>query len=273
VAGLNIGSVLTKDIAKYKDENIEKCARLISLNYIIIFGLTVILAFFLFLFSNNINLIFFSNSNISNDLKIASFILLFAIVFSLNESIYRGLGLFKRLGKLQVISSLSFSIFVPLGAYYNNVTGAVLGYLAYSVIMSLLTVLDLKIIMSNLKLSLFTFKNLKKEYVELKELTLPIFMSSIIEAPVFWFSQVILIEYSGMASNGVANALLQTRNLILIIPGYVSLVILPILSNNLKNKDAYKKNFNQAFFVNLVISVCCTLPLIIFPTFFFKNIW
>lgn len=270
IAGLNLGVVLTKDIAKYKDSDNFKCSRLITLNYFTIVGLTLILALILFFSSNFLASNFFNDLEYSIQFKLSSVIILFSIIFSLNESIYRGLGFYKKLGKLQIISSLTFLIFVPLGSYKYDVTGAIVGYLIYSVLMAIITVYDLNKFSKKNNFHFFNFSKLRNEFKELKEITLPIFVSSIIEAPVFWLAQVILIKYSGMAANGVASALLQTRNLILIIPGYVSLVVLPLLSKNLKNKKEYNENFKLALKINVIISLICILPLIIYPTFFLK---
>ncbi|MBS4040771.1 MAG: oligosaccharide flippase family protein [Flavobacteriales bacterium] len=270
IAGLNLGVVLTKDIAKYKDSDTLKCSRLITLNYFAILTITLILSLFLFISSSYISANFFNNLEFSIQFKLSSAIILFSIIFSLNESIYRGLGLYKKLGKLQIISSFAFLIFVPLGSFIYNVNGAILGYLIYSVLMVLITVYDLTVFSKKSNFIFFNFNNLRSELKEIKEVTLPIFFSSILEAPVFWLAQVILIKYSGMASNGVASALLQTRNLILIVPGYVSLVALPILSKNLKNKKEYNQNFKLALKINVLISVICILPLLVFPTFFLK---
>lgn len=270
IAGLNIGSVLTKTIAEYKDNNPVKCARVLTLNYIFIFLLTLIFTFLTYIFSDEISFFVSKDKSLTDHFKLSSIILLFAIVFSLNESIYRGLGYYKRLGMWQILASVSFLIFVTLGAYKYGVTGAIIGYLIYTFVMTTVTLFDLHHISVKENFHFIKISNLRSEFADLRRLTIPIFFSSIIEAPVFWLAQVILIKYSGMISNGIASALLQTRNLMLIVPGYISLVVLPLLSKNIQDKNEYEKNFKNALMINTIIAVVSIAPLIFFPSLFLK---
>lgn len=268
VAGLNLGSIITKSIAKYKNIDDDKLARQVTVNYGFIFVLSTLLSALTFIFSDQLSFYIGGTTRLSNDFKLSSIIIIFSIIYSLNESIFRGFEKYKQLGIYQIITSGLFCVSIGLGAHFNGVTGALYGILIYSFSYASLSLFFIYQFSSGMKVGLITFKNLKMEYEEIKNMTLPIFISSIIEAPVFWLTQLILIKNAGISANGILNALLQTRNLVLIIPGYISLVVLPILSRNHNNKEVYKKKFKQALKINILISIICIVPLISFPKIF-----
>ena len=91
--------------------------------------------------------------------------------------------------------------------------------------------------------------------------------AAIIEAPFFWYSQVLLVTFAGMVENGKIGALMQIRSLILIIPGYISLVTLPLLSNSLSKNDdnnQYKSYLKRSIQLNFTIALICIIPMLLF---------
>lgn len=268
VAGLNLGNIITKSIAKYKGIDDDKLARQVTVNYGFILILSTLLSALTFIFANELSFYIESTHRLSDDFKLSSVIIIFSIVYSLNESVFRGFEKYKQLGIYQIITSILFCFSLASGAYFEGVTGALFGILIYSIIYAALSLFFIFKVSAVEKVNLISFKNLHKEYEELKNMTLPIFISSIIEAPVFWLTQLILIKNAGIGANGILNALLQTRNLVLIIPGYISLVILPILSKNSNNDAVYQQKFKLALKINIIISILCIVPLILFPKLF-----
>jgi O-antigen/teichoic acid export membrane protein len=268
IAGLNIGSVLTKYISEFRDKDKDKCAILVTQNYFFVYFLTIILSIGIYSFASYIGSSILKAPQLVDDIKLSVFVLFFGITFPLNEAVYRGFEWFKKLGFIQVIGSLSFLIFVPLGSYYYSVYGAIFGYLIYTIVMTLLTSFQLISLIKKSSYSIFSLDKRVFSFKELYKFTIPVFLSSIIEAPFFWFSQVILVNHAGMVENGKVGAILQLRNLILIIPGYVSLVSLPLLSNAIstKNKDAFKTFFDKSIKLNFFISIICVLPMILFSS-------
>lgn len=268
IAGLNVGVVLTKYISEFREKDKDKCAILVTQNYIFVFMLTLILSIAVYFSASYLSSSLLDAPQLVEEIKLSVFILFFGITFPLNESVYRGFEWFKQLGFIQVLGSLTFIVFVPLGAYYNGVYGALLGYLLYTVVMTILTTLQLYKLLSKINYSIFSLDNSIFKFKELTKFSLPVLLSSIVEAPFFWLSQVILINYAGMIENGKVGAILQMRNLILIVPGYVSLVSLPLLSNALSssNKDAFKNFFEKSIRINFTIATFCVLPLIFFSS-------
>jgi len=272
IAGLNIGTVLTKYISEYRDKDPAKCAKMVTQNYLFVFSLTAVLASIVYLFADGISISLLKSPHLANEIKLSVFILFFGIIFPLNESIYRGFEWFKQLGFIQILGSISFIVLVPLGSYLYQVYGAICGYLAYTIVMTVLTTFNLRNLLTLHNFSLLDLRFNRLDFSELKRLTIPVLLASLVEAPFFWLAQIILIKSAGMAENGIVSAILQIRTLILIVPGYVSLVTLPLLSNALSsaNTEKYKSYLNKSLWVNFVISIICLLPLLIFPNFFIR---
>lgn len=268
IAGLNISTIITKTIAENKGVNNLKLSRQVTLNYAIILLLTCSTGSLMFVFSKTLSIFLVETVSLSYDFKLSSLIVVFAVVYSLNEAVLRGLESYKQLGLYQILSSLVLCVMMPLGARFYGVTGALTGLFLYSIFYALFSFYKILRIAFDLNITLFTTTDWRKEYKELRSFTLPLFISSLIEAPIFWLTQVILIKNAGVGANGIANALVQTRNLVLILPGYVGLVVLPILSKNIGNESIYHKNFINALKINCLIAVICTIPLMIFPRFF-----
>ncbi|MFT5753331.1 MAG: O-antigen/teichoic acid export membrane protein [Flavobacterium sp.] len=268
IAGLNVGVVLTKYISEFRDKDKIKCAVLVTQNYIFVFMLTIFFSLVVYFSAPYLSSSILEAPQLVEEIKLSVFILFFGITFPLNESVYRGFEWFKQLGFIQILGSLTFIVFVPLGAHYYGVYGALLGYLIYTITMTLLTSFQLYNLLSKSNYSIFSVDKSIFKFKELIKFTLPVLLSSIVEAPFFWFSQVLLIKYAGMIENGKVGAILQMRNLILIVPGYVSLVSLPLLSNALSssNKEEFKNFFQKSVKINFAIATICVLPLILFSS-------
>ena len=266
VAGLNIGAVLTKYISEFREKDKEKCALMVTQNYLFVFFLTFLFSLLLYFSASFISNSILESPQLENELKLSAFILFFGITFPLNESVFRGFEWFKELGIIQILGSMSFIVFVPLGSYYNGVYGAISGYFLYSVIMSLVTSLLLYKMLKKDNLSIFKIDRLSFKFNDLLKLTLPILLASLVEAPFFWAAQALLIRDSGMIEIGYVNAIFQIRNLALILPSYVSMVSLPLLSNAISksNDIEFKHYFKNSLRVNLIFSILCTIPLIFF---------
>ena len=266
VAGMNIGVVLTKYISEFREKNKEKCAELVTQNYLFVYLLTFVFSFILYFLAGFISNSILEYPQLENELKLSAFILFFGITHPLNEAVFRGFEWFKELGIIQAIGSVSFLILVPIGSYYNGVFGTIMGYAIYLVIMALLTSLLLKKLFNKNNISIFNFDIKSFNFDNIKQLTLPIFLTSLVEAPFYWAAQALVIRSSGIIEIGYINAIFQIRNLALILPSYVSLVSLPLLSNSISkfNNAEYKYFFKKSLRINFIFSIICLIPLLIY---------
>lgn len=269
VAGLNLGTVITKYTSEHytQDKSEENLASPVAQNYFFISVLTLLLSITLFgsarLLAQNV----LEVDDLTDEIRLSACVLIFGILFPLNEAVYRGLQQFKRLGIFQVIGAVVFTIVVPFLGYYHGVYGAIAGLSIYMILMTIITMIDLKVLTRHLNISLFVLDRSLFSLKGLGVLTIPVLIGSFIDAPFFWAAQVMLIKFDGIEANGIASAILQLRNLVLIIPGYVGLVVLPLFSKSLSSKDnqGYATNLKNSIRLNLIFSIIMIIPLLCFP--------
>ncbi|MGB3592374.1 MAG: oligosaccharide flippase family protein [Nonlabens sp.] len=268
LGGINLGSLISKYISQYNLNKDLRDLHAVFQIYLLCFTLIVITGILLVVFADPLSTRLLGAPHLKYDLYLSLAIIGATIFYSLNENVYRGLMKFKKLGIIQILCSLTFLIMVPAGAYWYGVTGAVLGYLAFAVFFSFLSLLQLGLlnIRSLKKLRSISIKNLDYDSKEFKKMIVPVFFSSLVDAPAFYAVQVIFVFYYGMSDFGIASAFLQIRNLALIVPGYVSLVLLPILSRFYTQNDRtrYSKNLNTATVFSLLFS--CAIAIILVAT-------
>ena len=271
VAGLNLGTVITKYTSELISKGTSQKFEVTPLaqNYIFISSLTLLMSIVLFISSEFLATELIEVPDLIDEIRLSACVLIFGILFPLNEAVYRGLQQFKRLGVFQIIGAVLFLIAVPLFGLYYGVYGAIVGLSIYMVIMTVVTVVDLKLIANQQNFKLSKLNSNLLSFKGLGVLTIPVLIGSFVDAPFFWAAQVMLIKFDGIEANGIVSAILQLRNLILIIPGYVGLVVLPLFSKSIiaKDKKGYRSNLNKSIKLNLVFSIIMIIPFICFPNF------
>ena len=266
LGGLNIGTVITKYVAEHIDFNKKKLSIKLTQNYFFVLILISLLSILVYFNSSIISNNLLKSPRLDSEIKLSVFVVFFGILTPLNEAVFRGLKIFKKLGRLQIIGGIFFAVLIPLGAYLNSVYGAITGYLLYTIIILIYSSHTLFIYFKKNQIVFFTFEKNIFKFKDFNTLTLPVFLTSFIDAPFFWYTQVLLITYSSFAENGVATALLQIRNAILIIPGYITMVALPYFTkiNKQKNNNLFNKFYLKSIKFNLTIALVTVLPFLFF---------
>ncbi|SEP54767.1 oligosaccharide flippase family protein [Flavobacterium urocaniciphilum] len=267
IAGLNIGTVLTKYISEFRESDKKKCAQLVTQNYVFVLIMTVVLAVVVYFIAPYLSTSVLKTPQLTEEIQLSVVVLFFGVIYPLNEAVFRGFEWFKALGIVQAIGAISFLLFVPLFSMSKGVYGAILGYLIFTVFMTLITAVYLYVKLKKEHISLFVFDSNIFHFSQLSKMSIPILLASIIEAPFFWYSQVLLVTFAGMIENGKIGAIMQIRSLILIIPSYISLVTLPLLSNTLSKNDdnnQYKNYLKKSMQLNFGIALICIIPFLFF---------
>lgn len=186
---------------------------LFSIAVCMIVGLTI------FILPNTILLKIFSTYTILKSFRIIGLLLPLFILQPLIEGILRGLMMFKLIGILQILSAFFFVGVVYLGIHINGIDGALFGIIIYYTLYALISILV--IIKKNpFGKDILSFKNIGEQKYILKKMIFPIFIMSFFEAPVFWIAQIILSAYGSMAAIGSMTAIMQVRNLAILVPTY-----------------------------------------------------
>lgn len=135
------------------------------------------------------------------------------------EGVLRGLKRFKLIGILQTVSSIFYIVIIYAGIKLDGLNGALISvmlyYGCYSII-SLYFLYNKTSLMRHLPL----LKGYKNELSSIRTMILPVFLMSFIDAPAMWVAQVILSKAGSMESVGSMTAMMQIRNLAMLIPTY-----------------------------------------------------
>lgn len=186
--------------------------------------------------------------------RLTALVLPLFILQPLTEAVFRGLKMFRLIAFLQTGSSLFFVLFVLCGVSLGGKNGAIIGLMLYYVLYSIAsTVVFLKKTDFS-RFRLLSYSRISAESKVILTMILPVFVLSFIEAPVNWWSQVLMTKYDSMSSIGSMTAILQIRNLLLLIPGYLFSTLIPFqASMNVEGaQNKYFRYLQRAFIVCLV---------------------
>lgn len=177
------------------------------------------------------------------------------------EGVLRGVKQFKLIGVLQIFSSLLFILFIAIGIWYDNSRGAILGMYIYYFVYTVISVLSL-ILLKDIRQYDYKSISLKREIRTLYDMILPVFILSFVEAPIFWWLQVLLARHATVEAIGCMTIMKQIRNFSVLIPNYfVSTYLAFATELNIKKKyDLYFERFDK--YSLLFLGVGCALVLI-----------
>lgn len=188
------------------------------------------------------------------------------MVQPLIEGILRGKQKFKTIGIMQIVSSLFFLILIIFGVYIHGMPGAIIGMLIYYVLYSVYSLIVLNRIVSIKYYFVEAFTGWRSELAIIHRMILPVFLLSFIEAPINWWAQLLLTQYDSYEAIGSMTAIMQIRNVVILIPAYFLNAFTSFASslNANNNHSEYFKKFRKAmswFLIGsslvAILFICC----------------
>lgn len=262
----SMGMSLTaaKYIAEYRSNNPEKARDIYLLTNILAIISGIIISSLVFSFSSIIAEKSLHAPNLSTEIRYGALLLLFCSINSAQTGVLSGLEKFRSIALNTFVCGISELIFLSLGAYFYGIKGAILGLGGSYMI---LWVLNRIAIVRNLRIFGISPKprTLKRDsWAILWKFSIPSLFSSLLVIPVLWYVKTLLIRTEGLGEMAVFDVAEQWRVIILFIPGAISNIILPILSNIDAHKDptTYLKTLWINFFLNVGIALVTALCVI-----------
>lgn len=256
ICALNFTSLCTKFTAEAEksDESLQRLFLLFLFSIVISFVLGILLL----ILPNNVLLKFLSTETIVRCFRIIGVLLPLFILQPLIEGVLRGLKLFNLIGLMQTLTSVAYLILVIIGIKLGELNGALVGVLLYYGIYSIAS-LALLFTKTPLKSQLYRLNGFRSQINVLWTMILPVFFMSFIDAPVMWFAQVILSKAGSMEAIGSMTAMLQIRNLAMLIPGYFTNTYLSFASemNAEKRYSEYYAQFSKVERSYCLIGIIC----------------
>ena len=251
-ASFGMGMTATKYVAELRETDPGRAGRIMALSSLFTFGSGSIVAAILLFLAPWLALHSLNAPHLTTELRISAIILVISALNGAQTGALAGLEAFKECAMVNFWAGLaSFPILVA-GAYWGGLRGSVWalgGNIALSWLLSHM-VLRKQAAKHNILLST---KGCLREMPVLWKYSLPAVLGSIMVMPVMWTCNAFLVNNSGgygeMALFDAAN---QWRMAILLIPGMVCQIALPMLSSLSGLKD--RKNYLKIFRVNLLFN-------------------
>lgn len=260
ICALNFTSLCTKFTAEAEksDESLQRLFLLFLFSIVISFVLGILLL----ILPNNVLLTFLSTETVVRFFKIIGVLLPLFILQPLIEGVLRGLKLFNLIGLVQTLTSVVYLIFVIIGIKLGELNGALIGVILYYGVYSIVS-LVLLYIKTPFKSQLYRLNGFRSQKNVLWTMILPVFFMSFIDAPIMWLAQVILSKAGSMESVGSMTAIMQVRNLAMLIPGYFTNTYLSFASemNAEKKYNEYYAQFSKVERTYCLIGIICFLLL------------
>lgn len=254
ICALNFSSLCTKFTTE-SSESDDSLHRLFLL-FLFSLGISIFLGLFLVIAPTPLLMNALSTETIVRFFRIAGLLLPLFILQPLIEGVFRGLKLFNLIGVVQVLTSLAYLICVAIGIKIAGLNGALYGVIIYYSLYSIIC-LYLLYTKTTFRYQILRLKGFGKQASVIWTMILPVFLMSFIDAPVLWFAQVVLSKSGSMESVGSMTAMMQIRNLAMLIPGYFTNTYLSFAGDLNAKKDycAYYRQFAKIERYYLVIGL------------------
>ena len=217
-ASAGSGITLTIYVALYRDKNKDLVGILIKSLLIINIILSAIISIFIFVFSSNLSEILNIDFDISIYLKITAFVIFFASLALIWQSMLQGFEKFKSLAISQIFSHIFTLIITFIITKFFGLMGAIISLLILQ-IMSFITmfIAGKKIIQdSEIKLRCqFMHPEVKKA---IRNFTIPAFLSSVFIMPLTWYTNVTFTRECGYEQYAAFSICIQWLTIINYLP-------------------------------------------------------
>lgn len=230
--GYPIGLAATKYIAEFRVADPAKAGRILLLIESIAYTSAFLIAIFFFISAPWISDKILVAPYLAKPLRIGSLLLFISCINSIQTGALAGFEAFRSIAMVNFIAGIMIFAGTVAGVIFDGIEGAIWGIALGTLIGSIAAHLALRgeVVKSKIILNR---KFLLSEVSLVAHFSLPSFLSSVLFSPINWACSAILVRQpDGYAEMGIFNACNQWFALVLFLPGIVSQVILPILSDS-----------------------------------------
>lgn len=260
--GLGLGLTATKYVSEVRKEDPERAGRIagLTLTVSLLSGLVVTAA--LVVLSPWLAVHTLASPAVALPLAIGSGLLFFGELNGVQTGILSGLEAFRAIARVNLWAGLcSFPIIITL-TWLWGINGAVAG---------LVVSLGLNCFLNNIAMRRESakvgirvlFRGSWGERPVLWKFSVPAFLSTAVVTPTTWICNAMLVNQpGGYAEMGLFSAADQWRNVVLFLPGVISRVLLPILSNHSKESVRELTSFSKTLEAGFSAGVAVAFPLV-----------
>jgi O-antigen/teichoic acid export membrane protein len=254
-AGLGLGATATKYIAEHHRTDPLRASRVMTFTGFISIVTGLIGTLLLVAFSDVIATHTLNAPQLASLLRLASPIIFLNTLNGAQVGGLAGLEAFKRSAHVSIVCGVFTPLVTIAGVRWFGMEGAVLASMSSLTLNWLLNHLALRIEAAAAGMS-FIYEGAFAEARLLFAFTFPVFLSSMVLAPVQWMCNAILVNQpNGLSEMGVYAAVNQWRAVIMLLPSLLMRAALPIMSSAAKGDSgnaALKASVNTTQSLNLL---------------------
>ena len=268
VSSFGIGATATKYIAEYRNKNAKYAIRVYWMASLFIALMALFAVCMLLLFSSHIAYNMLHAPEIVNKLRVGAFILFFSLMNGAQSGALSGFEDFRHLSYSNILNGILEITLLPLGAYLWGLTGAVLGFGSCFLLVFIYNTYHVNNNFKRTSINIFSVvKEIKPaDFSILYKFSFPIALSSWLILVMYWVSKTMIVkdaDFTSMANYDVAE---QFKAQLMFIPGILSQVLLPILTNRTaeKQSDEAKSMIWMNIRINIIITFSIFLIILLF---------
>ena len=251
-----MGVTASKFIAQYKNTDKEYAGKIASITQLFAVFAGFIACLIVLVFADSLASSALNAPQLAPEIRIGAILLFVTILNGAQNGILSGFEKFRAIAQNTFIASACEGGLMVLGAWVDGVFGAVLGFgIGYGI----LYICNKFSINSACKETEIRQQWRGIKWSDLRILyrfSLPAALSSLLVMPAYWIVRTMIIRYNGFGELGIYEAADQWRMIILFIPGALSQIVLPILSNVLEENGS--QSFWKVIWSNIAINVAIT---------------
>lgn len=257
VAGMGLGVTATKYIAELRNSNVSRLTSVLGLCSAIAVGTSLCFAGALLLFAPEIAIYNLKAPQITEQLRLAAFYILFVAINGYQIGVLVGFEAFASLARINLIQVVSLLTISFLFTWFWGLTGASIALGITALINCFLHHLAMKKELRRYRITI-RYTELWREKGVLTDFAFPAALSGVIGAVSVWSCNAIIVRQAdGLAQMALFAAAYNVRSLILFAPGLVTRVAAPILCNLVGDNDS--SNYSRLFWFNVAVSAAAAV--------------
>ena len=259
LAGFGLGATATKFVAQCRRSDPARAGNISNLTLLVSLASGAMLAAACALFSPWLARETLQRPDMAGLLQAGSLLLFCSTLNSVMLGILAGFEAFQRVARINIWQGVAAPLVaIPLVVFFG-VAGAVAALTVNAALGMLLCAVALRSHYKDCSMSAAYHRSIWSEWPVLWRFSLPTMLSGLMVAPVTWLTNLILVSRpGGYGELGLFNAANQWRAVILLLPGLLASVMLPVLS---EAHGADSADFTKAVALNLRATWIVCLPL------------
>lgn len=235
-----IGVTATKLISTYRSNDIPRLLRMTRLTFRLAWVMALVLMVFCFVLARPIARHILHAEHLTFELKIASLLLLFSILYGVQNGVLTGLEQFKIMARNTFVGSFLEAVLMVAGAYFWGLTGAIVGLGIGLGALFWVNRLSIRKYYAQYVVGERQHTHTPNDWSMLLNDCIPATLSALMVTPTFWGIRTILLQHDGYNSLALFEAADQWKVMMLFIPTAISQMVLPILTSIRQQRQQFR---------------------------------